>query len=204
MERATLAGVWGRTPERTCAYADRFSVANAATTLDALPTSNIDAVYVATHPNSHAELCLPLLRPGSMCSARSRPALNVRQLETILAAAREQDRLFMEAMKPPFFPLYRRLKEHLECDPSVRLGSSARDTATRLSDPTIHCTFANSAGAASWALVPTKHFSLSIGSDFEAGARQWAVSVQRAWTILRFSNRNMSEAWPSFMPGWIC
>jgi hypothetical protein len=35
----------------------------------------------------------------------------------------------MEAMKPPFFPLYRRLREHLEQDPIgqvafVRAGSS--------------------------------------------------------------------------------
>lgn len=122
MERATLAGVWGRTPERACAYADRFSVANAATTLDALLTSNIDAVYVATHPNSHAELCLAALAAGKHVLCEKPAALNVRQLETILAAAREHDRLFMEAMKPPFFPLYRRLKEHLECDPIGPVG----------------------------------------------------------------------------------
>ncbi|WP_211256372.1 Gfo/Idh/MocA family protein [Edaphobacter aggregans] len=38
----------------------------------------------------------------------------------------------MEAMKPPFFPLYRRLREHLEQDPIgqvafVRAGSSIAD-----------------------------------------------------------------------------
>jgi predicted dehydrogenase len=40
----------------------------------------------------------------------------------MLAAARHHDRLFMEAMKPPFFPLYRRLREHLSADPIGPVG----------------------------------------------------------------------------------
>ena len=44
------------------------------------------------------------------------------QVERVIAAARAHDRLFMEAMKPPFFPLYRRLREHLEADPIGAVG----------------------------------------------------------------------------------
>jgi predicted dehydrogenase len=49
-------------------------------------------------------------------------ALNQRQLEQMLAAARHHDRLFMEAMKPPFFPLYQRLREYLIDDPIGPVG----------------------------------------------------------------------------------
>jgi predicted dehydrogenase len=48
--------------------------------------------------------------------------LNVRQLEQILKAAAQHDRLFMEAMKPPFFPLYQRLRRHLADDPIGPIG----------------------------------------------------------------------------------
>lgn len=48
--------------------------------------------------------------------------LNERQLVEVLEVARQCDRLFMEAMKPPFFPLYQRLKEHLAADPIGQVG----------------------------------------------------------------------------------
>ncbi|OXH81652.1 oxidoreductase, partial [Burkholderia multivorans] len=43
--------------------------------------------------------------------------LNAAQLDAVLRAAHAAGRLFMEAMKPPFFPLYRRLRAHLNADP---------------------------------------------------------------------------------------
>lgn len=126
VERASLAAVWGRDAERARAYAERFSVTLVAPTLDSLLSSGIgsriDAVYVATHPDSHAEFCLAALEAGKHVLCEKPAALNVRQLERVLQAARDHDRLFMEAMKPPFFPLYQRLREHLESDPIGRIG----------------------------------------------------------------------------------
>jgi predicted dehydrogenase len=122
VEHATLAAVWGRNPDRTRAFAEQFGVPIAASTLDALLSAEVDAVYVATHPDSHAELCLRALAAGKHVLCEKPAALNVRQLEQILAAARQHNRLFMEAMKPPFFPLYRRLREHLEQDPIGPVG----------------------------------------------------------------------------------
>jgi scyllo-inositol 2-dehydrogenase (NADP+) len=82
----------------------------------------IDAVYVATHPDSHADFCIAALSAGKHVLCEKPAALNVRQLERVLAAARLHNRLFMEAMKPPFFPLYKRLREHLERDPIGPVG----------------------------------------------------------------------------------
>ncbi|MGA7243046.1 MAG: Gfo/Idh/MocA family oxidoreductase, partial [Terracidiphilus sp.] len=48
VKQATIAAVWGRNPEGTRSYADRFSVPTIAPTLDALLSSDIDAVYIAT------------------------------------------------------------------------------------------------------------------------------------------------------------
>lgn len=117
-----LIAVWGRNPERSQAFANRFGAATVADSLDTLLALPIDAIYVATHPDTHAELCVAALRAGKHVLCEKPSALNVRQLEAILAAARTCDRLFMEAMKPPFFPLYRKLREQLAAHPIGPVG----------------------------------------------------------------------------------
>jgi scyllo-inositol 2-dehydrogenase (NADP+) len=119
---ASIAGVWGRNSERAGAFAERFSITNAAATLAYLLASDIDAVYIATHPDTHAELSIQALAAGKHVLCEKPAALNVRQLEGVLGAARGHNRLFMEAMKPPFFPLYRKLREHLQQDPIGPVG----------------------------------------------------------------------------------
>ena len=119
---ASLAGVWGRSAGRAAGFAQQFGVPRAQTSLDALLAADLDAIYVATHPDSHAEYCIAALAAGRHVMCEKPSALNVRQLEEVLAAARRHDRLFMEAMKPPFFPLYRALKEHLRVDPIGQVG----------------------------------------------------------------------------------
>ena len=119
---ATLHAVWGRNPERARAYAQRFEVLQAAVSLDEFFAADIDAVYVATHPDTHAELCIRAFAAGKHVLCEKPAALNQRQLTEILTAAHRHDHLFMEAMKPPFFPLYQRLRQHLAFDPIGPIG----------------------------------------------------------------------------------
>ena len=49
-------------------------------------------------------------------------AVNARALQTMIDAARASKRLFMEAMKPPFYPLYTQLRAHLAADPIGEIG----------------------------------------------------------------------------------
>jgi scyllo-inositol 2-dehydrogenase (NADP+) len=119
---AGLCAVWGRNRERTDAFARRFGAARACRSLDEMLAAGVDAVYIGTHPDSHATICLRALAAGKHVLCEKPSAINVRELENILAAARSHDCLFMEAMKPPFFPLYRRLREHLAEDPIGTVG----------------------------------------------------------------------------------
>jgi scyllo-inositol 2-dehydrogenase (NADP+) len=119
---ATLVSVWGRNSERARAFAQTVSVPHVANALPELLAAPLDAVYVATHPDSHAELCIAALDAGKHVLCEKPAALNVRQLQSILAAARRANRLFMEAMKPPFFPLYRKLRRHLAAHPIGPIG----------------------------------------------------------------------------------
>lgn len=117
-----LVAIWGRNPERAQAYAKKFSVPHVAAKRDDLLATGVGAVYVATHPDSHAEYCIRALAAGKHVLCEKPAALNVRQLQSILEAARKHDRIFMEAMKPPFFPLYRKLRAHLAADPIGPVG----------------------------------------------------------------------------------
>jgi scyllo-inositol 2-dehydrogenase (NADP+) len=119
---STLVCVWGRNPERAHAFAQRFSIPQVAGSVAEFLAADIDAVYVATHPDTHAELSIQALAAGKHVLCEKPATLNAGQLERVLGVAREHERLFMEAMKPPFFPLYRKLREHLERDPIGSVG----------------------------------------------------------------------------------
>jgi predicted dehydrogenase len=122
VQGASLAAVWGRNPQRAQAYALRFGVPQVFDSLDLLLASGVDAIYVATHPDSHAGLCIQALEAGKHVLCEKPAALNERQAAEVLAVARRCDRLFMEAMKPPFFPLYQKLREQLKSDPIGPVG----------------------------------------------------------------------------------
>jgi predicted dehydrogenase len=122
VEGAMLDAVWGRNGEKARAYALMFGVRQVHDSLEQLVAANVDAIYVATHPDSHAELCIQALEAGKHVLCEKPAALNQRQLTDVIAAARRHDRLFMEAMKPPFFPLYQRLRKHLAADPIGPVG----------------------------------------------------------------------------------
>jgi scyllo-inositol 2-dehydrogenase (NADP+) len=126
-----LACCWSRRAETVNDFVSRYG-GRACASLDELLKSNIDAVYIATLPDSHAEYSLAALNSGKHVLCEKPAAINQDVLKTVLAKAKSKNLLFMEGMKPPFFPLYRKLKEYLTTDPIgkvgyVRAGSSVAD-----------------------------------------------------------------------------
>ena len=140
VEGAFLDAVWGRTPDRVRQFAEDFEVPCLADSLGDLLNSAIDAIYVATHPDSHAELCLKALDSGKHVLCEKPAALNERQVALIVEAARRKGLLFMEAMKPPFFPLYQSLREYLDSDPLGPVGfvRAGHCDSTRAPDYPLH------------------------------------------------------------------
>jgi len=122
VEDATLTAVWGRNAERAQSFAERFAVPYCAATLDALCAAEIDAVYIATHPDTHAELACAALAAGKHVLCEKPAALNTAEVRRVTTTARAHGRLFMEAMKPPFFPLYQQLRAHLAQEPIGPVG----------------------------------------------------------------------------------
>jgi predicted dehydrogenase len=115
-----LAGVWSRRAETTQAFAAEFGV-HAHESFDAL-LADIDALYIATMQDSHPEYALRAFAAGRAVLCEKPAAVNARELQRMIDEARAAKLLFMEAMKPPFYPLYVRLREQLAADPIGEIG----------------------------------------------------------------------------------
>jgi scyllo-inositol 2-dehydrogenase (NADP+) len=119
---ATLAGVWSRRAASVAEFSQQHR-ARAFASIDALLESDeVDAVYIATTQDSHMQYAIAALEAGRHVLCEKPATVNRAQLERVLATANASRRLFMEAMKPPFYPLYRKLREHLEADPVGDVG----------------------------------------------------------------------------------
>lgn len=128
VQNSELRSVWSRRPEQIESFV-KIHGGNACVTFEELLASDIDAVYIATLPDSHAFYSIAALNAGKHVLCEKPSAINSSQLEEIIETANAKQLLFMEAMKPPFFPLYRQIKEHLLTDSIgdigyVRAGSS--------------------------------------------------------------------------------
>jgi len=126
-----LASVWSRRPETVSSFAARHG-GKPCGTLEELLASDIDAVYIATLPDSHPGYSIAALNAGKHVLCEKPAATNLALLNGVLQTAVSGNLLFMEGMKPPFFPLYRRLKEYLINDPIgpvgyIRAGSAVAD-----------------------------------------------------------------------------
>ncbi|KXU95034.1 oxidoreductase [Caballeronia megalochromosomata] len=120
VDGARLAGVWSRRAEPARALAEPFD-ARAFDDFDAM-LAHVDALYIATLQDSHPEYALRAFAAGKPVLCEKPAAVNARDLQRMIDAARAAKLLFMEAMKPPFYPLYRRLRAHLERDPIGEVG----------------------------------------------------------------------------------
>ncbi len=131
VDDASLVTAWSRRPETVKQFVDQYG-GKACNSLDELLGSDIDAVYIATLPDSHSAYSIAALKAGKHVLCEKPAAVNLAQLEPVLHLAKTKGLLFMEGMKPPFYPLYKRLKEYLMVDPIgaagyVRAGSAVMD-----------------------------------------------------------------------------
>lgn len=131
VENTELTAAWSRRSESVAEFTAEYG-GKACSNLDELLSLDIDAVYIATLPDSHAYYSIAALNAGKHVLCEKPATVNLTQLNEVLAVAKTKNLLFMEGMKPPFFPLYQKLKEHLKTDPIgpagyVRAGSAAAD-----------------------------------------------------------------------------
>lgn len=126
-----LGASYSRRPETVAAFVNQYG-GTACSSADELLSTDIDAVYIATLPNSHMAYSIQALEAGKPVLCEKPATLNLQELDKVLAIACEKKLLFMEGMKPPFYPLYKKVLNYIQTDPIgpvgyVRAGSSVAD-----------------------------------------------------------------------------
>lgn len=117
---AELTGVWTRREVQAQNFARQHGT-RAYPGLDEL-LDDIDALYIATLPDSHSHYAMRAFSAHCAVLCEKPATVSAYELERLLDAARSAKVLFMEAMKPPFFPLFQRLVKHLANDPIGKIG----------------------------------------------------------------------------------
>ncbi len=110
---AQAVAVFNRTASKANQFANSNQIPNIYSTLDELLASDIDAVYIATPHPSHAALSIAALKAGKAVLCEKPAAVTLAELDDVIATAQATQRLYMEAMKPPFFPLYQIIRERI-------------------------------------------------------------------------------------------
>ncbi|WP_074928960.1 Gfo/Idh/MocA family protein [Enterovibrio norvegicus] len=102
VENSSLECVMGRREEKVKDYASRHGIGCYTTDAKAMINDpNIDAIYVATPPDSHLEYALMVASAGKPCVVEKPMAVSVEECDAMIAA-------FESAKQPLFVAYYRR------------------------------------------------------------------------------------------------
>ncbi|MGA5688462.1 Gfo/Idh/MocA family protein [Cytobacillus pseudoceanisediminis] len=121
VEDFQLAAVYSRTEEKAKEFAGKYGVEKTFTDLKAMASSGeIDAVYIASPNSLHAEQSILFMKNNVHVLCEKPVASNTKELKAMIAAARENNVLLMEALKSAFMPNFLAVKENLHKIGQVR------------------------------------------------------------------------------------
>lgn len=113
--RSELVAVSCRTQKKADTAAEALGALVGYAGHDALlEDPRIEAVYLALPHGLHKEWAIRAIKAGKAVLCEKPAALNEAELEEVAQAAQAENRLFMEAMKPRFVPLYAQLKSLID------------------------------------------------------------------------------------------
>ena len=111
---AELLAIGSRTQEKADTFGEQFGIPRRYACYEALAAdADIDIVYVATPHNYHKDTSLLCLEHGKPVLCEKPIAVNAREAEELIRAAREKRLFLMEAMWTRFLPIMGRFREAL-------------------------------------------------------------------------------------------
>lgn len=109
-----VQAVYSRTMERAKEFAAKYDIPDTYDSLDALQAAdNVDIVYVASPTYCHAAQTIKMLEGGKHVLCEKPVASDSGELAAMIAAARENHVIMLEAMRSVFGPEFRAVQEHL-------------------------------------------------------------------------------------------
>lgn len=114
IEDFKLSSVYSRNEEKAKEFAERNGAENVFTDLEEMAKSDdIDAIYIASPNSHHSKHAILFLENKKHVLCEKPIASNVAELEEMIKASKENSVLLMEAMKSPFLPNFKVIKENL-------------------------------------------------------------------------------------------
>ncbi|EDW75838.1 uncharacterized protein Dwil_GK14982 [Drosophila willistoni] len=116
-----VQAIAARSLDRAQEFAKKHEIPSAYGSYDELANAkDVDVVYIGTLNPQHYEVCLLMLNKGKHVLCEKPLAMNKKQVEGILAAAKANKRFFMEAVWSRFFPSYAHVRDLIS---SGKLGT---------------------------------------------------------------------------------
>ena len=113
-ERFDLVAVCSRSEETAKAFAEKHNIPHTFTSLEEMAASElIDAVYVASPNAFHAQQSILCMQNGKHVLCEKAFASNAKEVRLMIDAARENNVVLMEAMKPTLTPAFRAVQKSL-------------------------------------------------------------------------------------------
>lgn len=107
-----LVSVASRSLEKARIFAKECGAPNAFGSYDELFHSNtVDIIYLATPHTSHADLSIAAMKAGNAVLCEKPLGVNASEVQTMLAAAKENNVFLMEALWSRFNPTIKKVKE---------------------------------------------------------------------------------------------
>ncbi|MBN3545067.1 Gfo/Idh/MocA family protein [Fictibacillus barbaricus] len=121
VESFILSAVYSRTEEKAKEFAEKNGAEYIFTDLEEMAASTvIDAVYIASPNSFHAEHAITLMKHGKHVICEKPIASNVAEIEKMIATAKENNVLLMEAMRSTVTPNFKSIQENLHKIGTVR------------------------------------------------------------------------------------
>ncbi|RBP96543.1 putative dehydrogenase [Cytobacillus firmus] len=121
VEDFQLTAVYSRTEEKAKEFAGKYAVERTFTDLKEMAASGeIDAVYIASPNSLHAGQATLFMNNNVHVLCEKPIASNTKELKSLIAAARKNNVLLMEALKSTFMPNFLAVKENLHKIGQVR------------------------------------------------------------------------------------
>lgn len=116
-----LTAVYSRTEEKAKAFAAKHNIPHQFTDLEKLAQSDeFDAVYIASPNSFHAQQAILCMNHGKHVLCEKPIASNTNELKAMIAAAKKNNVLLMEALKSTLLPNFRAIQENLHKIGQVR------------------------------------------------------------------------------------
>lgn len=116
-DQATAVAVGARDLERAKAFAEQHKLERAYGSYDELLADpEVDAVYISTMNDTHAEWSIKAARAGKHILCEKPVTMNARELEQVLEVVRAEGVFFMEAFMFRCHPQWKLVRELLDAD----------------------------------------------------------------------------------------